>query len=94
MGVSQSKNQNKKQGNKKQGSKKQGSNSNKINNDEKNIPKIRANSKSSNVKDNKFNRPSQKREHKNKGDPGYSWHHDTQEGRKVLSSLTDAFYMD
>ena len=27
-------------------------------------------------------------------DPNFSWLHDTLQGKKVLSSLTDAFYMD
>ena len=31
---------------------------------------------------------------KSPGDPGYSWHHHTPQGRKVLSQLTDQFYMD
>ena len=31
---------------------------------------------------------------KRPGDPDYSWHHHTQEGRKVLSELSDQFYMD
>ena len=31
---------------------------------------------------------------KNKNDVGYSWHHHTPEGRKVLSEMSDSFYMD
>lgn len=32
--------------------------------------------------------------YKSQSDPNFSWHHDTLKGKKVLSSLTDAFYMD
>ena len=31
---------------------------------------------------------------KSKDDPDFSWHHHTPEGRKVLSGLSDSFYMD
>ena len=89
MGVSQSKNQNKNQGR----------NSKKINNDEK---KISNNStKDVNNTDNKlsednsrFNKDIETKGYKSKNDPGYSWLHDSLQGKKVLSSLTDAFYMD
>lgn len=97
MGVSQSKNQDKNQD----------SNSKKINNDAKNIPNNSTNginnstnganntdNKLSKVKDNIFNKDIKRGGYKSKNDPDYSWHHDTLEGRKVLSSLTDAFYMD
>ena len=88
MGVSQSKSQNKNQD----------SNSKKFNSDEKNIPNNSTND--ANNTDNKlstdniFNKDIERGGYKSKNDPGYSWHHDTLEGKKVLSSLTDAFYMD
>ena len=86
MGASQSKNQD--------------SNSKKINNDAQNIPNNSTNgandteNKSSKVKDNIFNKDIERGGYNSKNDPGYLWHHDTLEGKKVLSSLTDAFYMD
>ena len=46
-----------------------------------------------NNKTNKFKADDNSVVNKSPGDPGYSWHHHTKEGRKVLSGLNDEFDM-